>query len=183
MSFIDHAEKYLGNINKGWKDKNRHEWLKIVSFKDCPGENVTTFLSLGMSNRVLSLSESKEVRQEIVLPVYSTADSTLIVSFLLSLCETILNRKEAVRRGDVIALSNETAEKIGFDAIYCAIPVYSDEEFSVYDESSPPTVVVWTLPIYSNEVDYINANGWNAFEDLLEEKDPDLCSLSRDAVV
>jgi Suppressor of fused protein (SUFU) len=183
MTLIEHAEKYLGEIDQGWKDNNSGESLQVVSFEDCPGETVTTFLSLGMSEHILDISEAKKARQELVFSVYSMAISALVTSFILSLCEAILSRGKAVLRGEVIPLSSEMAKRIGFDAVYCAIPVFFDDEFSTYDASSPSTVMVWVVPIYQSEVDYIEANGWESFEDLLEEMDPDLCSLDRDPMI
>ena len=32
MTIIEHAEKYLGQINQGWKDNDSGEGLQIVSF-------------------------------------------------------------------------------------------------------------------------------------------------------
>lgn len=183
MSIVEHAERYLGEIDQGWKDNTPNNDLKIVSFKGCPLEPVTTFMSLGLSNHILDISEAKKVRLEIVFSAYSMTISSMVVSFLLSLCEAILSRGKAVLRGEIIPLSKELATRIGFDAVYCAIPVFFDEAFSTYDNSSPPTVVVWALPIYSSEIAYIKANGWESFESLLEEKNPDLCSLERAPVI
>lgn len=183
MLFIDHAEKFLGKIDKGWKDNNSNVDLRILLFRDCPSENVSTYLSLGMSNQILELSPSKKVRQELVLSVYSLSISDMIVSFLMSLCEAILGRGKAVLRGEVIPLSTELAKRIGFEAVYCTIPVFFDDQFYSYDEISPSTVIVWVVPIYQSESDYIKKNGWERFEDMLEEKDPDLCSLRREPVV
>lgn len=140
-------------------------------------------MSLGLSEHILDISETKKVRQELVFSVYSTTLSSLIVSFLLSLCESILDFNKAVLRGNVIHLSNVIAKKIGFDAVYCSIPVFFDDNFSAYDKSSPSTVMVWMLPIYKSEADYISIHGWESFEDLLEEKDPDLCALDREPVI
>lgn len=181
MTIIEHVEKYLGPIDHGWKDNDSD--FQVVSFKDSPGETVSTFLSLGLSNHVMKLSKSREVRQELVLSVYSIAIGSMVVSIMLSLCEAIAGRGKAVLRGEVIPLSQEVAKRIGFDAVYCAIPVFFDDEFCTYDESSPPTVMVWVLPIYQGEAEYIDAHGWDKFEDLMEEKDPDLCSLGRKSIV
>jgi hypothetical protein len=183
MTVIEHAEKYLGNIDQGWKDNDSNENLQIVSFVDCPGESATTFMSLGLSDNVLEISDEKQVRQELVFSVYSMAISTMIVSFLFSLCESIVNRGKAVLRGEIIPLSIDVAKRIGFEAVYCAIPVFFDDDFAEYDESTPPTIVVWVLPIYQSEADYIRAHGWEKFEGLLEERDPDLCSLERVPVI
>lgn len=183
MTIIEHAEKYLGEITRGWKDEDSEGNLQIVSFQDRPGESATTFLSLGLSDHVLDISDTKSVRHELVFSIYSMAISTMVVSFLFSLCEAISNRGKAVLRGEVIPLSSEIAKRIGFEAVYCAIPVFFDDGFATYGESSPSTVIVWALPIYQREVDYIEKNGWEAFEDLLEEKDPDLCALDRTPII
>ena len=183
MTIIEHVEKYLGKIGQGWKDNSSDSDLQVVSFKDIPSETVSTYLSLGMSKHVLSLSGAKKMRQELVFSVYSMAISSMVVSFLLSLCEAVINRGKAVLRGEVIPLSKEIATRIGFEAVYCAIPVYFDDAFCTYNESSPSTVMVWLVPVYQSEVSYIEANGWECFEDLLENKDPDLCALDRDPLI
>lgn len=183
MSLIQHFEYYLGPIDKGWKERNCDESLQILSFLDCPEESVSTYLSLGMSDNVLKINESKSVRQELVFSAYTHTSSSLVVSFLMSMCEAILQRGRAVLRGEVIPLSFELAKKIGFEYAYCAIPVFFEDNFDSYDKTSPPTVMVWLLPIYKSEAEFIKEKGWETFEDLLEEKDPDLCSLGREPVV
>jgi len=183
MSLIQHVEHHLGSIDRGWKDNKSEQELQIVSFLDCPGETVSTFLSLGMSDDVLEMNGSRTVRQELVFSAYTISISNLIVSFLMSLCESILGRGKAVLRGEVIPLSNELAERIGFEFVYCTIPVFFDDDFCSYDVTSPSTVMVWVLPIHRSEAEYIDKKGWESFEDLLEKKDPDLCSLERDPIV
>lgn len=183
MTIIEHAEKYLGTIQRGWKDDNSDLNLQIVSFQDCPSEAVSTFLSLGMSRDVLEINEQKSVRLELAVSVHSMTISSLIVSCLMSVCESIVRSGTAVLRGEVISLSTELAERIGFSAAYCTIPVFFDDDFCTYEETTPPTVIVLVLPIHKSEAEYIDVNGWERFEDLLEEKDPDLYSLERDPVV
>lgn len=180
---IEHIERYLGEIDQGWKDDNSSEGLQVVFFRDCPSETVTTFLSLGLSEHVLWLQEDKEVRQELVFSVYSLPNSELVVSLLMSLCEAIIGRGKAVLRGEVIPFSTALVEITRFSAVYCTIPVFFDDEFCSYEGSSPPTVMVCVLPIHQCEVEFIAANGWESFEDLLESKDPDLCSLEREPVI
>lgn len=182
MTIVEHMENYLGKIAAGWRDNDESE-IQIVSFNDAPDESVSTFTSLGMSKKILKISETKTVRQELLFSVYSMNVSNMIVSFLLSICEAILNRKKAVLRGEVIPLHNSLSKRVGFDAVYCTIPVLFDDKFCTYEASSPSTVIVWILPIYQAEADYIEMNGWESFEDLLEEKNPDLFSLKRDPII
>lgn len=183
MNIIAHAEKYLGKIEQGWKDIDSEVDLQVVAFKDAPGETVSTFLSIGMSDEILKLNEGKTVRQELVFSAYTLTETTTVVSFLLSLCESVLERGGALLRGEVIPLTTELAERIGFYAVYCTIPVFFPDDFATFNGSQPDTVMVWVLPIYQNEANFISENGWESFEDLLEEKDPDLCSLARESVI
>lgn len=183
MTIIEHLEKHLGKIDQGWKENAVDHELQVVSFKDSPGVTVTTYLTLGFSDCAMNLSDVKKVRQELVFSVYTLTNSELVVSFLLFLCELIIDRGKAVLRGEVIPLSKGISQKMGFDAVYCTIPVFFDDEFCTYNESLPSTVMVWILPIYQSEANYIEAHGWESFEDLLEDQDPDLCSLERNSVI
>lgn len=183
MNIIEHAEKFLGDISQGWKEKQSSGGLQVVCFNDAPFETINTFLTIGLSYHELNISDDKMVRQELVMPVSNPSQSGVLVSLLLFICEFVLRRHHAIRRGQVIRLGMDVTEAIGFDAVYCTIPVFLDDDFSTFTESNPPTVIVWLIPIYRSEADYIDANGWSKFEDLLEEKDPDLFSLKRDPVI
>jgi hypothetical protein len=183
MNIIEHAEKFLGNISQGWKDNTSSDGLQVVCFKDAPFEIADTFMTAGLSRHELTISDEKKVRQELILPISVTGLSDMIVSLLLFICELILRNHDAVLRGQVIRLPVDATERLGFDAVYCAIPVFMDDEFSTFDESQPPTVIVWIIPIYKSEADYVDAYGWSKFEGLLEEKDPDLFSLGREPII
>jgi hypothetical protein len=154
-----------------------------VCFKNSPFESVDTLLTLGLSRHVLRLSDKKKVRQELVFPVSGAALQVSVVSCLLFICDLILKGHDALLRGEVIRLPEEGARELGFEAVYCAIPVFMDDAFATFDGSQPPTVIVWIIPIYGSEADYVDANGWDKFEELLEEKDPDLFSLEREAII
>jgi hypothetical protein len=183
MNIIEHAEKFLGKISQGWKERPSSDGLQVVCFEDVPFETVDTFMTAGLSYHELRISDEKKVRQELILPMSGTGISEMLVSLLLFICELILRNHDAVLRGQVIQLPMGAAEKLGFDAVYCSIPVFLDDDFATFRGSQPPTVIVWVIPIYKSEVDYVDANGWSKFEDLLEEKDPDLFSLERDPII
>lgn len=183
MNIIEHAEKFLGKISQGWKEKPSSDGLQVVCFKDAPFEAVDTFMTAGLSHHELRISDEKKVRQELIFPISGTGLSEMIASLLLFICELILRDHAAVLRGQVILLPIDVAEKLGFDAVYCAIPVFMDDEFATFGESQPPTVIVWMIPIYKSEAAYVDANGWSKFEDLLEEKSPNLFSLGRESII
>lgn len=183
MNIIEHAEKYLGKISRGWKSDLPSDGLQVVYFRDAPFESVHTYMTVGLSHHELRISDKKKVRQELIFAVSDTSPSDVLASLLQFICKFILKNHNAVLRGQVIQLPMDAVEKFGFDAVYCAIPVFMDDEFATLGETQPPTVIVWMMPIYKSEVDYVDANGWSEFEDLLEEKDPDLFSLGREPII
>ncbi|MCY7296903.1 suppressor of fused domain protein [Alteromonas sp. a30] len=184
MTFLQHVERYLGSIGQGWKDdKANGDALQIVSFSDCPGETVSTFLSLGVQKHELAINQNKSVRLEFVFSMYTTDDVEPIVSMLMSVCESVIARHRAVLRGELIPFDETLKAELGFCGLYCTIPLFFDEDFIEFTESSPSTVIVWLVPVYQNEADFLAERGWSLFEDLLEEHDPDLCSLERVSII
>ncbi len=179
MKFIEHVERFLGNINQGWGDKSSHQGLQIISFKNKPEEGVDTLITLGLSRHILDISSSKKVRHELLFSIHASYSSINIFSFLLSLCEMIVKSHKPLFRGEVIQLPVDIVKKVHFDAIYCAIPVFFDDDFATCYETNPPTVIVWILPINENEADFILKNGWDKFEDILEEANIDFFALTR----
>jgi len=182
MDIVNHIEKHVGIIDQGWGDNRSKDNLQVISIPNTPYDSITTYLTLGLSNHELRLSDDKMVRQELVFSD-SNLSSSLIAKYLLSIGEHILNHHKALLRGEVIHNTEEMSQKLGFDATYCAIPVLFDDEFATFANSEPPTVFVWAIPIFINEIKYIADNGWESFEDLLENQNPDLCLSNRDSVV
>lgn len=184
MKIIAHIEKYLGPISQGWSDKSSNQELQVLYFKNSPEDGVDTFITLGLSNHVLNISSSKQVRQELVFSASNCESSANAISFLLSLCEMVINKDHrAFLRGEVVFLPYDIAEKMHFDAIYCAIPVFFDDDFSTCNETSPPTVIVCIIPIKQKEAEYVKSHGWDRFEDILEQSDIDCFDLNRESSV
>ncbi|WP_211373205.1 suppressor of fused domain protein [Pseudoxanthomonas broegbernensis] len=183
MNIIGHAEKFLGNISQGWKEKSSSDGLRVVCFRGAPLETVDTYMTVGLSRHELRISDEKKIRQELVCPVSGAGLSERIISLLLFISEYILVGHNAVLRGHVIRLPEDAVNKLGFDAVYCAIPVFMDDDFATIGGSQPLTVIVWAVPIYASEADYVDANGWGKFEELLEEESPDLFSLRREPII
>jgi hypothetical protein len=183
MNIAEHAEKFLGNISRGWREKQSPDGLQVVCFERAPFDTVDTFMTLGLSHHELKISQERRVRQEFILPIERENSSDSLPSLLFSICEFVLTKHDAVLRGQVIRLPKEVTQKFGFDAFYCAIPVFMENEFSTFGLSTPSTVIVWLMPIYEREASYVDANGWNDFESLLEEKEPDLFCLRRKSVL
>jgi hypothetical protein len=182
MSLIDHLESFLGQIDKGWKDRSSRANLSVACFKDMPFDGATTFCTLGLSEFVLPMGE-REIRQELVFSAYEPFDSNSIASFLSTFAETIHDDNRALLRGDVIGPSSPIIFGTVLNAAYIAVPMVYDHDFAVYSESDPPTVFAWVVPIHETEADFVRRQGWKNFETVLEDQDPDLWDLHRNSVV
>ncbi|QUJ67387.1 suppressor of fused domain protein [Photobacterium sp. GJ3] len=178
---IKHMEKHLGLIIQGWKDNNSN--YKVLLFNDTPVENVSTYVSLGLSEHSYCIGYENKVKQELLFSCNSSVDPEIISSLLMSLCESVSESKKAVLRGEVVLLPEEITQRLGFQAIYFTMPAYFDEGFYEYKGSKPSTVLVWAVPVFFEEYEYIINNGWEKFEDMLEELDPDLCSIKRESLI
>ncbi|PKR48927.1 suppressor of fused domain protein [Thalassospira marina] len=183
MSIIDHIESYVGPIQEGWKDKRSGLNIQIIRCCDEIDESVDHFLSLGFSDFVLEVSPEKNARHEFLFSVRFFDDYSLVFSFLMTICEAVIVRAKAVLRGQYIRLPADVAAEMGFDALYCSIPMLQDHGFSGYDKVDPPVIFVWLIPIYSTELEFIEMNGWDRFEDMMVEQQPDLFSLSRKHII
>lgn len=182
MTIIEHAEKFLGKISRGWRDQSSSDGLQIVCFENSPYDEVDTFLTIGLSKHELKISDTKNIRHELIMPISGLDAPEEIVSLMLFMMDYILTGHHALLRGQVIELPVDATNKIAFKALYCAMPVFLDDNFATFNEMASPVVIVWLIPIYSSESDYIAVNGWGRFEDLLEQQSPDLFSLKREHI-
>lgn len=183
MNIIDHVEHYLGQMDHGWKPTGSPEGVSVSRFCDQPVEGMSTFVTFGLSSHRLSMSDKREVRQELISTNIKSVSSDGPVSFLLNVADSILFNHEALLRGQVIEPGRSIFTDSPMNAVYVSIPVLFDEGLYTFKETSPPTVLAWLIPIYANEAKYIKEHGWDNFEDILERKDPDLWDLERPPVV
>lgn len=181
-SLIAHVEESLGKLDSGWSFEKGSNQIQVARFANQPFEGATTYVTLGLSNNLLPMPQGREVRQELVFTAYDNFPAEQIASFMLTFCDYILSRKRALLRGDVVGPSDPIIPGVAANAIYAAIPVVFNERFHTYNDSSPPTVMVWLLPLVGEEASFVKQNGWNQFEDLLEAEDPDLWDLNRPAI-
>lgn len=180
MSFTNHIENYLGKIEKAWTGP---QGFQVIPFQVMPEEGITTFLTLGLSHHELELSSSKKVRHEFLFAANSSFSSQLIVNCLLSLCESVVEKHKAVLRGEVIHFPVEMLKDAPFNIVYCTIPTIFDDGFTTYYGSDPPIVIVWVVPIQHSEAHFITEKDWDAFEDIIVEKDPDLFNPNRPPII
>lgn len=179
MSIIDHIEAFLGPINEGWKLSESSSGIKVIGFREQPFKGVVTYVTLGLSEHALPMPDNRNVRQELVFSADERFDKGAIASFLATLAEFVLSKSQALLRGDVIGPSAPIISGVPLNAVYAAIPVVYDDGFATYKGTTPPTVLVWIIPLHEEEAEFVKRTGWSKFEEILEITEPDLWDLNR----
>ena len=182
-NIIEHVESFLGRIDYGWKGDDSKSAISIARFRNQPVEGMNTYVTLGLSHHVLSIQNKRQVRQEFVFSTFDTVPSEDVVSFLLSFSDFILTKHEALLRGEVVGPAAPIISGSSMNAVYASMPVIFDDEFATFEGDSPSTVMVWLIPIFESEAKYIKDYGWEAFEDVLEQQDPDLWDIGRTSIL
>lgn len=181
---VDHLEARLGTIRGGWAEDQQGRELpfSIVQMRgggQLPGS--TAFSALGLSRHRLQMRESgNPVNMELFMVTHTELAPARIPQALQLIGKGLLDRHAAMVRGDVVRLPAPISESSGMSALYASRPVYFDGDFDEIDIEDGVTVgLMWLIPIWDEEADFVLQHGWPAFESRLESHDPDLLDLSR----
>ena len=180
-SFIYHIEKHLGPIRSGAR---LGEGISAVRFTDCPMPGATTFMTLGLSHHFFS----QAVRESVCIELLVACREDLVEPFnpasvLADVCERIVPAHVAPPRGTVFGPAGRFFAASKTEALYCSPPAYFHEDLGKFDGFSAPFVPIWLVPITPAEAAFVGQRGWQAFEDLLDEKEPDLLDLTRPCLI
>ena len=177
----NHLENYLGPIIRGWSTNENDLGIQVSLFNEIDKPGVNTYSSLGLNKIVLDIS-NKSVRHELIFAAYETYPTDEISYFLMTFAEYIAKRGVGLLRGDFMT-GFPLIKGATVSGIYASIPVFWPDEFHIYEDTSPKTVLVWLIPITNKEADTIADKGWDFFEDLLEGSDCDFWDLKRKSLL
>jgi len=179
---VAHLESRLGRIVGGWRGQASKTPVNVdvVEFSRPPFPEVRAFATIGLSRMPLRSRQSKKmIRQELLWMHRSGTDAPDVFGLLcgvVSLCA----KGHALLRGDVVELGRPFGAESRLSALYATQPAYFPDDFAVCKlESGEPCVVVWLFGVTSREAEFARKEGWDRFEQLLLEQDPDLLDLRR----
>ncbi len=185
-NLIDFYERYLGQIEYNWNSKEEdciHNF-EVVVIENTPFDEAATFATLGMSNKALYDFKKVEFYQELVFVAKKNFGDENIPGILMQVADMVLNSGKLLFRGDLIGPAGPIFEDSDLEALYVTAPAYFDDDFQmVHLEPNKDTIIVWLVPITKKEAEYVEKYGWEKFEDLLEEYDPDLTDFYRKSIV
>ena len=178
MDLITHLESHLGQISKGWDLKIGNKDIQVVKCDNHPKFGVSTFSTLGLSSYDLNMPDERTIKQEFFVSSYDKYNDEKLASFLLTFASGILSSGRAILRGECIGSGSLVIEDSTLNGVYCSNPVFQNDSFSVF-KGEHNVVMVWLIPVHSQEVKFIRQNGWNKFEDGLENEYCDFWDLGR----
>lgn len=182
MNLISHLESHLGSISRGFKDANSESPISVAIFADQPFVGATTYVTIGLSRKVLRGSSIQGLRQELIVSTHSEFDDKQVSSFLMTFADSIAKEGRCLCRGEVIGPSGPVIFGTLMNSVYCTVPMVYSDSISVFKDSTPQTVFVWVIPIYEEEANFVRNFGWKAFEAELEREEADVWSFHRRSV-
>lgn len=125
------------------------------------------------------------MRQELIIAVPDSFGNRNIPALLQQLGLTALAHNCAFLRGEVIAKAHPVFLNLQFFGFVAAQPAFAeDDEFAEYmTEDGRSIVLVWMIPIFRNEIEFIRNQGWDRFESEVIQGGADLVELDRCSVI
>ncbi len=133
--------------------------FRVATFDDQPVESAFTLVTLGLCERALRDDALRHL--------------------LFALGDFIAGSGDAAAPGMVYELPEPFVSGRQWEHLFAFQPLYHDQRLGPFEDVQ----FVWLIPITAEESAFIDANGPESFDALLEEHDPDLLDLSRDSVV
>jgi hypothetical protein len=185
---VDHLERRLGRISRSWSGQPQAGLprFNVGGFTDGVIADTSSYATLGLSKVPLHHPRSN---RHFFLEFVGSEHGAVGVSsgFFLAVLDYMWSRcvesRQAVLRGDVIAIPDSLALDSRFTFVYAALPVYYDDDFkSVVVDNGDSVAIVWLVPITSGEAQTVLEHGWQKFEEMLGAQDPDLMAKDRPSI-
>jgi hypothetical protein len=91
-----------------------------------------------------------------------------------------IDADEAPELGDTYVGVDGLTEVSPMDCLYVGRPLYQAAEFNPFDNGDVRVAFWWLIPIYDAEAEFVEDEGWQAFEQLMWDLDVDPTDLARD---
>jgi len=177
---IEHMEMYLGEIQDGWTgaSSDHESAFQVARFKNGAIDG-HCFSTIGLSNHVVhSVKSGKKFRCELMMMAHDGVN--VLPAILDQVAHEMLDSGVVLLRGDVIGPRGRIFERSDMSCLYVTNPVYLPDEFCICEVPElGPVLFIWLVPITEAEGNFVRASGWEAFEDLLQDDDPDLLDIYR----
>ncbi|MFF1876608.1 suppressor of fused domain protein [Leifsonia sp. NPDC058230] len=179
-----HFRRYLGRLAGIRKFSGAPEGLDVefdlLTFE--PGEGgFVPVISRGLSSHVLSMGVARNTRVELLMLVPETL-SELAESRICDIALDVFRSHRAPGRSQVLDQRGEVFPDSDMNALMSVAPVYQGSGFFVLDTSAERILFPWLMPITAAEAEFVELNGSDAFEAVLEESNVDMRNPYRESL-
>ncbi len=175
----EHLEEHLGAIAGEWDtDPDGHELpFRIVHYEGKSPAGTEIFSTLGLSDYELS-DVGARIELLMIAPLGLTPGA--IPPILVAAGEMPIEADDVPQLGDTFASIEPLREVSPMDYLYVGRPLYQPPHFNPFDNGFAQVLFLWLIPIYANEAEFIEAEGWKAFEQMMWDLDVDPTDFVRD---
>lgn len=176
---VDHLEAHLGEMAGGWQsDPDGNELaFQIVHYEGRAQAGSEIFSTLGLSDYELS-DVAARIEFVMIAPLDLTAGT--IPPVLLSAGMLPIDADDVPQLGDTFLDIEPLREVSPMDCLYVGRPLYQRPDFNPFDNGDAQVQFLWLIPVYAEEAEFIETEGWQAFEQLMWELDVDPTDFVRD---
>ncbi|KAK2774711.1 hypothetical protein FQN53_003518 [Emmonsiellopsis sp. PD_33] len=182
------AEKVVDTFNgppkvSSYHDADRRHTIHVATKANCPSPGVTSYSTMGLSDTpLIQNGEEFDTRLEILAACAST--TKFFDRAVSTAAFYIIREKAFCAPGHVFMdILNQYEPDILFPHFYFTTPCFWEHWPRTMQLPGKVVSFLQAIPISESERRYLLQHGEDAFETLLEEKDVDLCDLSREPVV
>ncbi|MER5312914.1 suppressor of fused domain protein [Streptomyces sp. NPDC002773] len=181
---VDHLEARLGGLEGAWSagEQSPEGAPQVGYFTGGVLEGARSFATIGLHRTPLASRSGRHLHLELLgcdrpEPGEEPGPFPGVLEYVAG---RLISGGQAVLRGDVLRLPMPLTPGGSMTALYAAAPVCFDEAFgSVVLENGSDVAIVWLVPIGDREAEFVERNGWEAFERELVRHDPDLLDVGR----
>ena len=187
LSLVDHFESHLGSlpeVQAALGFETSHGFIQVLRFPNKPVDGVITYATLGMSQptHLNGRNGYAHPKQEFVFCCYDQFSDYPIPPLMAALAEHLIEAKQYLSKGMVLGPRGPLFEGSPLEALYTYDAGKISAGFDRVYNTSSDTEVLWLLPLTHTETKYIEEFGFQAFDDLIENTDPDMLNLERSSV-
>lgn len=181
--------KHLSDLNGGrprmsrFYDDKKESIIDIVIMDNKPNEYETTFATIGLNNYDIGYSvEDKPLRVEFI---GACIDEYVLFGNILSTCAfNIINSGYSCSPGTIYPeVIKMYYPELNMKHVMFVSPFLWDENLTPFDFEDKHVSWLQAIPISEEEYVYVEKNGSEALEDLLEESEVDILDLNRPSVI
>ena len=176
---VAHLETHLGKIVGEWEEDPDGGALPfgIVHYEGRAPAGTEIFSTLGLSDYELSEAGAR-IELIMIAPLGLTAGS--IPPILVAAGAMPIDADDVPQLGDTFTAIEPLREVSPMDCLYVGRPLYQPPHFNPFDDGHGQVLFLWLIPIYDVEAEFVEREGWRAFEQMMWDLDVDPTDFVRD---